>query len=83
MPAKTRLGRATAEVTNRLGCFEDSRVGDPQKRKKEKQTLWPQSASELYRPRGRSLSAKLVRTIADRGFCVVSTTDPYGRILGF
>jgi hypothetical protein len=28
------------------------------------------------------LSAKLVQTFVDRGSCVVSTTDPYGRILG-
>jgi hypothetical protein len=30
-------------------------------------TPWPESASELYRPSGRSLSAKLVPTFADRG----------------
>jgi hypothetical protein len=29
-------------------------------------TPWPQSASELYRPSDRSLSAKLVPTYADR-----------------
>jgi hypothetical protein len=29
------------------------------------------------------LSAKLVPTLVDRGCCVVSTTDPYCRILGF
>jgi hypothetical protein len=29
------------------------------------------------------MSAKLVATFADRGYCVVSATDPHGRILGF
>jgi hypothetical protein len=49
-----------------------------------KQTPWPWSASELYRPTksDRRLSAKLVPTFADRGCRVVSATDPYGRILG-
>jgi hypothetical protein len=43
-------------------------------------TPWPESASELYRPRDRRLSAKLVLTFADRGCHVVSVTDPNGRI---
>jgi hypothetical protein len=30
-------------------------------------TPWPESASELYRPSDRCLSAKLVQTFADRG----------------
>jgi hypothetical protein len=46
-------------------------------------TPLPWSASELYRPGDRRLSAKLVRTSADRGCRVVIATDPYGRILGF
>jgi hypothetical protein len=46
-------------------------------------TPWPQSASELYRPSDRRLSAKLVATFADRGCRVVSATDHCGRILGF
>jgi hypothetical protein len=46
------------------------------------QTPWLQSASELYRPSDRRVSAKLVPTFADRGCCVVSATDPHGRILG-
>jgi hypothetical protein len=33
----------------------------------KKQTPCPESASELYRPSDRRLSAKLVRTFADRG----------------
>jgi hypothetical protein len=32
----------------------------------KKKSPWPESASELYRPRDRSLSAKLVPTFADR-----------------
>jgi CBS-domain-containing membrane protein len=45
--------------------------------------LWPESATELYRPSDRLLLAKLVSTFADRRCHVVSVTDPYGRILGF
>jgi hypothetical protein len=37
----------------------------------------------LYRPSDRSLLAKLVPTLADRGCRVVSATDPHGRNLGF
>jgi hypothetical protein len=46
-------------------------------------TPWPESASELYRPSDRRLSAKLVPTFVDKGCHVVSVTGPYGRILGF
>jgi hypothetical protein len=49
----------------------------------EKKTPWSESASELYRPSDRRLSSKRLPTFADRGFHVVSVTDPYGRILGF
>jgi hypothetical protein len=56
-------------------------------RKKERERLkkspWLESASELYRPSDRRLSAKLAPTLADRGCHVVSETDPYGRILEF
>jgi hypothetical protein len=48
-----------------------------------KQTPWSESASELYRPSDRRLSAKLVPTFVDRGCHVVSVTDPYKRVLGF
>jgi hypothetical protein len=48
-----------------------------------KQTPWPESASELYGPSDRRLLTKLVPTFADRGCHVVSVTDRYGRILGF
>jgi hypothetical protein len=44
---------------------------------------WSESASELYRPSDRRLSAKWLQTFADRGCHVVSVTDPYGRILDF
>jgi hypothetical protein len=46
-------------------------------------TPWSESASELYRPNDRRLSAKWLPTFEDRGCHVVSVTDPYGRILGF
>jgi hypothetical protein len=48
-----------------------------------KKPPWPQSASELYPPSDRRLSAKVVPAFADRGCHVVSTADPYSRILGF
>jgi hypothetical protein len=51
--------------------------------KTNKQTQWPESASELYRPSDRRLLAKLVPTFTDKGCRVVSATDPHGRILGF
>jgi hypothetical protein len=47
------------------------------------QTPWPEPASELYRPSDRSLSTKLVPTLADRGCCLVSTVVHYGRVFGF
>jgi hypothetical protein len=46
---------------------------------KQKQTLRSYSASELYRPSDRRMSAKLVPTFADRECRVVSATDPHGR----
>jgi hypothetical protein len=42
-----------------------------------RQTLWPESASDSH-----SL-AKLVPAFVDKGYHVVSVTDPHGRILGF
>jgi hypothetical protein len=50
---------------------------------RHEKTPWPESASKLYRPSDRRLSAKLVSTFADRGCHVVSAKDPYGRNLGF
>jgi hypothetical protein len=48
---------------------------------KKKKLRGLKSASELYRPSDRRLSAKLVPTSVDRGCHVVSVTDPYGRFL--
>jgi hypothetical protein len=50
---------------------------------KQKQTLWSESASELYRSSDRRLSANLVPTFADRRCHVVKVTDPYDRIFAF
>jgi hypothetical protein len=52
-------------------------------RTRKKKTPWSESASELYRPSDRRLSAKWLPTFADTGCHVVSVTDPYGRILDF
>jgi hypothetical protein len=49
----------------------------------QKKTPWSESASELYRPSDRRLSAKWLPIFADKECHVVSVTDPYGRILGF
>jgi hypothetical protein len=49
---------------------------------KEK-TPWPETTIELNRPSYRSLSARLVPTLADIECHVVSVTDPYGSIFGF
>jgi hypothetical protein len=49
----------------------------------KKQIPWSESASELYRPSDRRLSAKRLPTFADKECHVVSVTDPFGRILGF
>jgi hypothetical protein len=49
----------------------------------QKKTPRPESASELYRPSNRRLSANLVPAFAERRCHVVSVTDPFGRILGF
>jgi hypothetical protein len=55
-------------------CFSDN---------SDKRTLWSVSASKLYQPSDRRLSAKLVPTSADRECHAVSVTDPYGFILSF
>jgi hypothetical protein len=64
---------------------EPSKCGRTKKTRnfKEKETQWPESASELYRPSNRRLWSKLVPTFADRGCHLVSMTDPYSRILRF
>jgi hypothetical protein len=53
------------------------------KKQTNKQTAWPEFASELHRPSGRSLPTKLVATFANKGCHVVSVTDPYVRNPGF
>jgi hypothetical protein len=53
------------------------------RQRNKKQTPWLSVHSELYRPSVRRLSTKVVLTFGDRGCCVVSVTDPYGRNLGF
>jgi hypothetical protein len=50
---------------------------------KQKQTPWAESASEIYLPSDRRLSAKIEPTFRDRGCHVVSVTDPYGHTLVF
>jgi hypothetical protein len=37
--------------------------------------LWPESASQLYRPSDRRLSAKLMSTLANKGCYVVSVME--------
>jgi hypothetical protein len=46
-------------------------------------SIWPEFASQLYRPRDRRLSTQLVPTFTDRDCHIVSVKDPYGRILDF
>jgi hypothetical protein len=43
---------------------------------KTKLTPWPESASGLHQLSDRCLLAMLVPTFADRGFHVISVTDP-------
>jgi hypothetical protein len=55
--------------------FENKMICNPS----NTQTPELQSASKLYRPSDRRLSAKLMPTLADRGCRVVSATNPQGR----
>jgi hypothetical protein len=50
---------------------------------KTKQTPWPDSANELYRPSDHRSSEKLVPTFEDSWCQVFSVTDPYDRFLDF
>jgi hypothetical protein len=56
---------------------KDMDIGEEEKRPRDKQTdkqtPWPESSSELYRPRNHRLSVKLVPTLMDRGCCMVNT----------
>jgi hypothetical protein len=51
--------------------------------KAKKKSPWSESASEIYFPSDRRLSAKLVPAFEDRRCHVVGVTDAYGRILEF
>jgi hypothetical protein len=62
------------------GC---SLLGQAEILNNKKQTPFPESANELYRPSDRRLSANLVPTFADRGCPVISVTDSHCRILAF
>jgi hypothetical protein len=82
-------GRVIMEIPGRYVVQKDSYIVTylfvivSNTQKTNKQTPWSESASELYRPSDRRLSAKWLPTCADRGCHVGSMTDPYGRILGF
>jgi hypothetical protein len=69
--------------TNQTVCPQTNSLAVIRPSKNRSKTPWPQSASELYRPSNRHLSAKLMPTFADRGCCMVSRAVPYGGILGF
>jgi hypothetical protein len=60
-----------------VNLFKKNRIQVPLK----KRTPWPQSASELHRPRDHLLLDKLMLTYADRVCRVVRAIDPYGRII--
>jgi hypothetical protein len=67
-------------ASNRVGYGCTMSASKPPLKKYNKtRTPWPESASELYGPRDRRLSAKLVPTFADRGCHVVSVPSlrPY------
>jgi hypothetical protein len=70
----TLLGQVQSFVTVRMVRHKQTT---------NKQTPWSESASELYRPSDRRLSAKRLPTFVDKGCHVVSVTDPFGRTLGF
>jgi hypothetical protein len=66
--------------TNDKGWSSSVGLGRGADNLQKKQTPWPESASEPYRPSDRRLSAEFLPTFADRGCRVVSTVDPHGRI---
>jgi hypothetical protein len=63
--------------------IEHKNIGNVERTPEERETPWPESASKLYRPSDRCLSAKLVPTFVSRGCNAVSVTEPHARILGF
>jgi hypothetical protein len=64
-------------------CITSECLFQYERKQNEKQTPWLKLASELHRPSGRRLLARLVPPFADRGCCVVSTKDSYDHIHGF
>jgi hypothetical protein len=68
---------------NHLFWLNIPTLGTLSKIQSSKQTPWPESESEQYRPSDGCLSTKLVPTFADWGCCTVGATNPYGHILGF
>jgi hypothetical protein len=86
--AYSRATQFWALVLKKKTCNDDGSksctvIGENQAGRDSKQSPWPESASELYRPSDRHLSAKLVPTFAGIGCHVVSVTDLYDRVLGF
>jgi hypothetical protein len=63
--------------------FRSELIGESANNPKEILLLTLHFQSILKQQSDRRLSAKLVKTSANRGCCVVSITDPDGRILGF
>jgi hypothetical protein len=72
------LSSYSRHFQNKMPCTDSK-----QEYLQTKQTPWPQSVIELYRPWDRRLWAKLVPTFADRKCLAVSVMDPHDRILGF
>jgi hypothetical protein len=79
---ENRKGEQTNKQTNSAAWVRERTTPTEQITLKKK-TPWSESASELFRPSDRRLSAKWLLTFADRGCHVVSVTNPYGRILDF
>jgi hypothetical protein len=77
LPTETNV-KTTKLLMERCQKIFTSLNVDPDTKQKT-QTLGLYSASILYRPSDRRLSAKLVPTLADRGCRVVSATNPHGR----
>jgi hypothetical protein len=84
--------QSTQEICLKLACRKLSKHTNTHKQNwvanitlhnLKKKTPWSESASELYRPSDRRLSAKWLPTFADRVCHVVGVTDSYGHILGF
>jgi hypothetical protein len=64
------------KALHKLNLFKVHVEEKKKEKKKKRQIPWPESASKLYQPRDRRLSAKLVPNFADRG--VVSSAELTG-----